>query len=206
MYVPSRYKADNIHELEEFIRQNSFATLVSISNSVPIASHIPIEFEIKDDNTKVLSGHVSKANPQWKTLEENEEVLVIFSGSHSYISSSWYNHENVPTWNYMAVHVYGKARLISEAELYSSLKKLMNRHEKSAAHPVKLENMTPNLVSKYLKAIVGFEIRIERMEAAFKLSQNRNDEDYRNIIHELEKQDSENSKNVAAEMRKLRNS
>jgi transcriptional regulator len=146
---------------------------------------------------------MSKANPLWKTFERNSEVLVIFQGPHTYISPTWYNHVNVPTWNYQAVHIYGKPQIVSEhAEAYNLLQKLIVRHE--AISQYRLEALPQDFVEKEMKGIVAFQIETTRIEANYKLSQNRNDEDYHNIVSRLEERGDEMSQGVAEAMKEKR--
>ena len=121
----------------------------------------------------------------WKTFEKSPEVLVIFQGPHTYISPTWYNHTNVPTWNYQAVHVYGSPRIVSDhAEVYKILSHLTTRNEGDSSY--RLETLPQDFVEKEMKGIVAFQIEVTRIEANYKLSQNRNDEDYHNIVSRLE--------------------
>jgi len=131
-------------------------------------------------------------------------VLAIFSGPHTYISSSWYDHENVPTWNYIAVHVMGKVRIVEEAALLESLKQLTDKYEKASACPVSVEKMSADLLRKNIPAIVGFEIVIEKMEASYKLSQNRDEENQRRIISHLEQRGDADSMKIALAMLELK--
>jgi transcriptional regulator len=147
-------------------------------------------------------GHLSRANPQWKTFDDESEVLTIFSGPHAYISSSWYDHENVPTWNYIAVHIYGKIRIIEGAELLDSLNQLVDKYEASSRQPVSMEGMSKQFVEQSLKGLVGFEILITNIEASYKLSQNRDQKNQLAIIAELEKRNDPRSLSIAAEMKK----
>ncbi len=203
MYIPQQFKNENREEILKFIEENSFGILVIKGQNRIIASHIPLYLSINKDGKEILSGHLSKANEGWASFENNEEVLVIFPGQHTYISPSWYSHENVPTWNYIAVHVYGSIRIIEGEELLDSLKKLVNKYEKGSTDPVSVEKMNPELVHREMKGIVGFEIIINDLQAAYKLSQNRNERDYDNIIDELSKNSSDpNSIGIAEEMRK----
>ena len=141
------------------------------------------------------------ANPQWKTFEgENENVLVMFQGPHAYISSSWYEHENVPTWNYQAVHVYGSASIMSEQELEKDLISLLQKYEHHRKDPVLWETLSPQ-TKKQIKGIVGFKINIQEVQAAYKLSQNRNDEDYHNIIDKLNEEEDLQSHQIAEVMK-----
>ena len=108
MYIPQHYRNENLKEVREFIINNSFGILINQIDGKPWATHIPLELD-KDSNGKdILYGHIAKANPQWKYFDDASEVLCIFNGPHSYVSSSWYKEEEVPTWNYIAVHIYGK--------------------------------------------------------------------------------------------------
>lgn len=185
MYVPKIFKNEKPKEVEEFIHQNSFGILVSLENGIPLATHIPIELEEREGK-KVLCGHLARANEQWCSFDENKEVLVIFTGPHAYISASWYKGESVPTWNYVAVHVYGKIRIIEGQDLWQSLKKLVDKYEKASENPVSLETMSEKMVENQMKAIVGFEIEITDIQAKYKLSQNRNAEDYQRVVEHLQ--------------------
>ncbi len=198
MYTPSYHKNQNEIELFEFIKQNGFAILVSQVDGKLWATHLPL---ILMPDRKLV-GHISRGNKQWRDLPNGEEVMVIFQGPHTYISSSWYDHENVPTWNYIAVHVYGKVRMQSEEELIDSLRQLTNKYEKDSVNPVSVDTMTKKFLHTEIRGTVGFEIAIERMEASYKLSQNRDEKNHTNIISELEKRGDENSVGVANKMRK----
>jgi transcriptional regulator len=197
MFVPRAFQNTNHDEVRSFIEGNSFGILVSQSGGKLWGSHIPLL--LSEDGSK-LHGHVSKANQQWKDLEASE-VLVIFNGPHTYISSSWYDHENVPTWNYIAVHVYGTVKLIEGEALRHSLSVLVNKYEKNSANPVSMETMTPEYVADSIRGLVGFEIQINRIEAAYKLSQNRDQKNHEAIVSQLEKRNDPESTQVAAAMK-----
>ena len=186
------------------MRQHSFAALISLHEGKHWATHLPLELEVNEQGEKVLWGHFSKANPQWKSFGENQEVMAIFIGPHSYISSSWYDHVNVPTWNYIAVHVYGKVKLIEGDQLHEALRRLVNKYEVISKNPVSIDTMPEEFVRKEIKGVIGFEISIEKIEGAWKLSQNRNDVNFQYIIDELEKLQDVNANEVAAEMKKIR--
>jgi transcriptional regulator len=199
MYVPRHFKNDNTEEVKDFIEQNGFGILVSQNDGRLWGTHIPLLFS--EDRTK-LYGHVSKANPQWKNFVSGHEVMVIFSGPHAYVSSSWYDHENVPTWNYIAAHVYGEIQIVEGETLKHSLSRLVTKYEKHSERPVSVETMTPDYFQRSLQGLVGFEIRITEIKAAYKLSQNRDESNYQNIVRELDKRGDENSFRVAEEMKK----
>lgn len=199
MYVPKQFQNNDASTIKAFIKQNSFGILISQSDNKMLATHIPLEFS--GDETKLI-GHISRANTQWKKFNSLSEVLAIFTGPHAYISSSWYDHENVPTWNYIAVHVYGKIEIIEGEQLYQSLKRMVDKYESGSARPVSIEKMSPDYVRKSIQGIVGFQITITAIEAAYKLSQNRDQKNYKNIIHELEKREDHSSLQIAEEMKK----
>jgi len=201
MYTPKLFRNDNTEEIKEFIQQNSFGILVSQHSGRIVATHIPFEFSA---NRSKLIAHVSRANPQWQDFNENTEVLIIFAGPHTYISSSWYTIPAVPTWNYIAAHVYGNIRTIEGEELYQSLVGLLNRYEKNADNAVTEEKLTRESIEKQMQGVVGFEVDITKIEASFKLSQNRDDQSHSNIIHNLEKQTDNNAQHIAQVMKESR--
>lgn len=200
MYIPEHNKNENWDEIKDFIRQNSFGILISRYDNKPWATHIPLELEVNESGKNVLVGHIAKANPQWKTFSENEEVLCIFNGPHAYVSSSWYKEEEVPTWNYIAVHVYGKPKILDEAMVMASLHRLVDKREQGSKNPISLQNMSPKTL-RQVKGIVGFQIEITDIQAKYKLSQNR-ENDHEQIIKELEKRQDAGSKAVSGHMKK----
>ncbi|MGE6626791.1 FMN-binding negative transcriptional regulator [Bacillus pumilus] len=185
MHIPSFFQVKDMEEVKAFIQSHSFATVVTTTDGKPIATHIPVSF-LQIEDSYVISGHMAIGNPQWKTLEENEQVLVIFQGPHAYISSSWYEKEAVPTWNYQAVHVYGKAKLLEKSELVKELTTMLETYESHREQPVLWHTLSDELLEKQMKGIVGFKIIIDEVQAAFKLSQNRHERDYAHIIEKLE--------------------
>lgn len=203
MYVPKYYKVSDLEEIKEFIQHNSFATIVSIKKGKPIAAHIPVLLK-KIEGDFYLTGHLAYGNPLWKTFEEVQDILVIFNGPHAYISSSWYEHENVPTWNYQAVHVYGKASLIEGIALEQDLTSLLEKYESFRENPVLWDKLSPELLQQEMKGIKGFKIKVEEVQAAYKLSQNRNASDYANIIKELYKEENPHADELAEAMKKNR--
>lgn len=200
MYVPNFYKNENTNEIHHFIATNSFGILVSQTDTKLWATHIPLMLDKNQSGKDVLHGHISKGNPQWKNFAHNTQVLAIFSGAHSYISSSWYNHENVPTWNYIAVHIYGTIKIIEGEYLLQTLKKLVDKYEAASEHPVSVDTMSPKFLNKELRGIVGFEIEIDHIEAAYKLSQNRDELNHAHIIAQLQQKGDTQSLNIAQEM------
>jgi len=201
MYIPEQYKNENEAEIKDFLQKNSFGILVNQTDGKLWATHIPLELD-KDENGKdILHGHLSKANPQWESFVSYNKVLAIFQGPHSYISSSWYEKEEVPTWNYIAVHVYGTIKIIEGEALVSSLKKLVDKYEANSEKPVRVEELS-NKTMRQINGIVGFIIEIDDIQAVKKMSQTRNDKDYHNIISELEKTEGADAVEVANIMAK----
>jgi len=200
MYIPELYKNENQEEIQKFIHDNGFAILVNQTNGKLWATHIPLVLEDKDGK-QILAGHVSKLNPQGESFKTNDDVLAIFSGAHTYISSSWYDHENVPTWNYLAVHVYGKVTVLNHEETVNSLKKLVDKYEVVSENPVRVEDFSEKTMRE-ARGIIGFTIEITSIEAVKKMSQNRDAKNYQNIIQELEKTKDNQAIAVAEEMKK----
>ncbi len=201
MYVPEIYKNEDPESIREFIRTNAFGILVNRNYGKLWATHTPMELDHNDSNGEVLYGHVSRENPQWQSFASGEQVLAIFTGPHAYISPSWYDHENVPTWNYTAVHVYGKIKIVEGDVVLNFLKKLMDKYEATLENPAKFEDLSPETLLQ-ARGIVCYEIEIEEIHAVHKMSQNRDDKNYKNIISELEKSGNPDSMAVAEEMKK----
>jgi transcriptional regulator len=203
LYIPKHFKVADLEEIQEFIHTHSFGTLITTKNGKPIATHLPLQL-VKEEDEYFVTGHMAYGNPQWRTFDACGDVLITFQGPHAYISSSWYEKENVPTWNYQAVHLYGAAKLMDEAELKADLAKLMQKYEQHREHPVLWETLSSEILEKELKGIVGFKIHVTEVQAASKMSQNRNETDYRNIIDHLKKEENVNSSQVAEAMDRKR--
>ena len=196
MYIPKYFEVTDVNEIQDFIQMNSFGTLVTTEQGKPIATHLPLMLNKQGDDY-YITGHMAYANPGWKTFEdEHENVLVIFQGPHAYVSSTWYKNENVPTWNYQAVHVYGTASIMSEQELEEDLKLLLQKYEHHRKNGALWENLSPQ-TKKQIKGIVGFKIKVQEIQAANKLSQNRSEEDYHNIVNKLSEEKDLNSQQMA---------
>jgi len=204
MYISNFARVEDSEKIKAFIQAYGFGILVNQIYGKPWATHIPFVLEKNAANEDILFAHIAKANKQWKSFQEDQEVLVIFQGPHAYISSSWYDHENVPTWNYAAVHVYGKIRIADKATVYKQLSKLVDKYEAGNTNPVRVADMSADMLEKQMNAIVGFEIHISEIHAAEKLSQNRDEKNYSNIIAELEKKGDPDSMQVAEAMKKLK--
>lgn len=166
------------------MRANPFVILVSSTADGPFATHVPVVIREAGGHL-LLRGHVAKANPHWRHLESNPNCLVIFHGPHAYISPTNYlTKENVPTWNYGAVHAYGNARTYSAPEdLLSMLNDLIPTFE--ASYEQQWESLSEAYRARMLNHIVGFEIAVTKLEAKMKLSQNRTREEQQHVIDSL---------------------
>ncbi|WP_420400147.1 FMN-binding negative transcriptional regulator [Flagellimonas sp.] len=198
MYIPHYYKNENLEEIKDFLDHNSFGILVNQLDGKPWATHIPLELDRTEEGKDILVSHISKANPQWKSFESDTEVLCIFNGPHAYVSSSWYQEEEVPTWNYIAVHVYGKVKILNEDETMASLHKLVDKYEKGSKNPLSLNDLSPKTL-RQVKGIVAFQIEITDIQAAYKLSQTR-PQDHPKIVAELSERQDPGSQSIADHM------
>jgi transcriptional regulator len=174
LYIPPHFRVDDADELYRFVEANAFATLISTGAEGLHVSHVPLLPERDGSGTVRLMGHVARGNEHWQVMESASEVLAIFHGPHAYVSPSLYSVQpSVPSWNYAVVHAHCKARLLDEAELHDALLRLSATYEQSRPKPWKMSGLPADYVSTMLKAIVGFELEVTRLEGKYKLSQNR---------------------------------
>lgn len=180
MYTPSHFAMNDQAEILAFIQANSFGILFAPLGGRPVATHLP--FLIDPEKGRLLT-HFARANPHWRELE-GAEVLIVFAGPHAYISPSWYvERQAVPTWNYVAVHVYGTCRLIQEGpELQALLAETVRYYEPES--PL-LADLEQEYYTKMAKGVVGVEIGISTIEGKAKLSQNRSPESIQGVIEGL---------------------
>lgn len=183
MYVPRHFREDRLDVLHSIIEENSFATLVSTSPEGIIATHIPFLLRRSEGPFGTLRGHVARANPHWTHLPQGEAV-VIFLGSHAYVSPSWYvSIDRVPTWNYVAVHAYGTPRLIEDGSVLRQLvEDTVDRYEGDFERPWELSSIDEGKIPGLLRGIVGFEIPIGRIDGKRKLGQNRSQADREGMV------------------------
>jgi transcriptional regulator len=184
VYIPEHFRPPEHATAVAFMRANPFAILVSAIDDGPFATHLPVVIRGSGEQV-IIRGHVAKANPHWRYLEQQPRCLMIFHGPHAYVSTTNYTtRENVPTWNYGAVHAYGKARTFSASdELLGVLHELIPTFE--AAYAEQWAGLSASYRERMLSHIVGFEIAVTRIEAKFKLSQNRTKEEQANVIASL---------------------
>jgi transcriptional regulator len=200
MYIPRRYEEKDRDKIFQFIRENSFGILISIKDGLPVGTHIPLLLGKNAAGEDVLTSHISRGNEQKYSLQDGAKVLAIFAGPHAYVSPRWYTEMNVPTWDYISVHVYGTVRIMDGEELKKALSQLVDNFEQLMPRPVTLEEIPEKVFSENIRGILGFEIRVDEIQAAYKVSQNRNEESYHQVIARLDEGD-ELSKKISSEMK-----
>lgn len=200
MYIPKINLATDTNEIVAFMKQFSFATIITSKDNLPVATHLPFLVTVKDDKI-ILTSHFAKANDHWAAIEQNK-VLVIFSEPHAYISTKNYDKElNVPTWNYISVHAYGEGKLILETEkTFEILEASIDNYE--MAYKQQWNNFPEEYKLKMIKGIVAFEVTVSDLQAKKKLSQNRTDTEKQKIIDSLSKSHDTNEQLIADFMKK----
>lgn len=201
MYTPSYFAMGDPAEINAFIQQNSFGILFAPVAGRPFATHLPILLAPEAGEKGRLLTHLARANPQWRELD-GQEVLVVFAGPHAYVSPSWYvEQQAVPTWNYMAVHVYGTCRVMQEeAELLDLLAQTVRYYEPDS--PL-LDHLQEEFYTKMAKAVVGVELSITAIEGKAKLSQNRSAGSFQGVIEGLRRTEDPQAETVARLMAQI---
>ncbi|MCB9034296.1 MAG: FMN-binding negative transcriptional regulator [Chitinophagales bacterium] len=191
MYIPKHFKQQDIDKLHSFMQQYPFAILITTENNKPIATHLPFVIN-KQNNSIILTSHISKQNNQLNNIE-NKEALVIFQEPHHYISPTLYEHEkNVPTWNYVAVHCYGKLQLHTNNEQrIAVLEQMINSFEPKYREQWK--TLDDTYKNNLLKGIESFDIVVEEIQGKEKLSQNKTAQERTNIKNHLLQQEDSNA-------------
>lgn len=199
MYIPNLYLNTDKAEAISFMKQYNFASIVTAKDNIPTATHLPFTISQKEEKL-VLKSHFAKANPQWKEIEENL-CLVIFSEPHAYISPKHYDKEqNVPTWNYVAVHAYGKGTIITDTDKsFELLNSTIDFFDKT--YKDQWDKLPNDYRSKMLKGIVPFEITVSDIQAKKKLSQNKSIAEQQRIAKALWDGGRENEKQTALLMK-----
>ena len=191
MYTPRAFALDDLPEIQQLIQHTRLAQLVSVGEHGLQASHLPLLLNPDEGANGTLYGHMAKANPQWRDLQNGAEALVIFAGADAYVSPAFYpakaeHGKVVPTWNYLAVHAYGKAEVFTDAErLLAVVSALTDRHEGGRPQPWAVSDAPAAYIDGMLKAIVGFALPIERVIGKRKLSQNRSQADINGVRNGL---------------------
>ncbi|HEY4197178.1 MAG TPA: FMN-binding negative transcriptional regulator [Mucilaginibacter sp.] len=202
MYIPSFNLLTDKQEAISFMQKYSFATIITAINEIPEATHLPFLVRQENDKIFVLS-HFAKANPQSAQIIYKTS-LVIFTEPHAYISPRNYEkEESVPTWNYIAVHAYGKAIIIEEESKKAALLKHTIEFY-DASYMQQWDKLSDHFKSKMMNGIVAFEIEVTDLQGKQKLSQNRTEQERENIISSLSKSTDTNEKEIAAYMEKLK--
>ncbi len=189
MYKIPYYTEDDTKLVIEFMKENSFAMITGFGEMYPVATQIPLEVEEKDGKL-LLTGHLMKKTDHHIAFERNENVLVLFTGPHCYVSASWYaNPQTASTWDYMSVHAKGKIKFTDEEGTYEAIKAVTNKYEEVETIAA-FNNVPKEYKMQHIKAIVGFTIEVESLENVFKLSQNKTTAEKRNIIAKLKERNS----------------
>lgn len=200
MYIPVINEMNDRDEVMAFIKEHSFATIITNGGGVPIASHLPMVIEEEVDSLKII-GHFAKANSHWQLLN-NQKSLIIFAEPHAYISPAHYESlVNVPTWNYIAVHVYGDCTLVTDdASSIAILEKTIGTYE--AEYKKQWDALPADYKKANLNGIVCFEMKVTDIQAKKKLSQNKTSNERQNIIRQLEKSSNTLEVKIAGLMQK----
>jgi transcriptional regulator len=203
MYVSKINEQQNAEEVQNYIEENGFATMISQGQDHFISTHTPLVLK-KEGQESYLYGHISIVNEQVASIKNGEKMLAIFMENHTYISSSWYDHVNVPTWNYIAVHVQGTFEKLDDEATAASLHDLVTKYEKYSSKPFKIEQMGEEGFKREMRGIIGFRIKVTKIDASWKLSQNRDDKNYYEIIKKLKERGDDMSSKIAKEMEAIR--
>ncbi|MBD2295313.1 FMN-binding negative transcriptional regulator [Anabaena sphaerica FACHB-251] len=202
MYVPPAFREDDMEKLVAFMRDNSFATVVSIMNDIPVASHIPVVVTVENGVVK-LSGHLAKANSQWQSFGLGE-TLAIFHGPHAYISPSLYEKkESVPTWNYIAVHAYGLSQVITLEDAPELMDQMIDEMIETydSDYKSQWEDLSDHFREGMMNGIIAFEMTVTKLEGKYKLSQNRSHYDQSNVAQSLLQSTETNVQSIGAAMK-----
>jgi transcriptional regulator len=197
MYIPAAFQETDPSALHDLIERHSFGLLVSQLDGAPFATHLPFLLDRESGRFGTLLGHVARANPQWRPAD-GQSVLAVFSGPHAYISPTWYESAHVvPTWNYVAVHAYGRMELVEDHDgLLAIVRRSVEVYERTLPWPWTLDD-SPTFVDRLLTQIVGFRIEVERLEGKLKLNQNHPVERRAKVVRALAAQGDENATAIA---------
>lgn len=192
MYQPAQFAEHRPEEWHRLIREHPLGMLVTATAAGLEAEHLPFVLEAERGPGGTLLAHVARANPVWRAVGEGDAVMVVFRGVQGYISPNWYpskheHHRHVPTWNYEVVHVHGRIRVLDDTNaVRGAVAKLTRQSEAGQPVPWKMGDAPADYLASELAQIVAIEIAIERIEGKRKLSQNRDERDFRNVVETLE--------------------
>ena len=203
MHLPKLFKSEDYNLLKEIIKENAFSSLISYKEKIMSTKAMMQLNELENDLFHIET-HINRANPVARKIEVGDEVLCDFLGAHSYISSSWYDHRDVSTWNYEEVQIYGLVEIMSDNELYNHLKKLTEFFELPQKCPMTLEKMGTEFVEKEMRGALGIKIIPTEIKIKQKLSQNRDEKNFQRIIENLNLSNFENDKIMAKKMTDLK--
>ncbi|MBM3732508.1 MAG: FMN-binding negative transcriptional regulator [Acidimicrobiia bacterium] len=207
MYLPKHFAEPDLARLHDLIEGRVFGLLIVIRDGVPDMAHIPFVLDRGEGSQGTLRGHFARPNPIWRAFDGAAEARAIFSGPDTYISPDWYvSHHQVPTWNYIAVHAWGRPRVLEDAaDVRRVLDDLSARNEARipGKKPWTIDKLPAEVYDKMTKGIVAFAMPIDRIEGKWKLNQNRTEADRRGVIAQLEASDDPNARAIAAAMRAL---
>jgi transcriptional regulator len=202
MYNLPEYKEKDQAKIRSFMEENPFILICGVAaDGSPVATHVPVLVREDASGNIYLLGHMMKGTDHYKAFLDKPAALAVFSGAHTYVSASWYTNKLTgSTWNYMTVHAKGNLSFLSKEELRSILNDTTYRFENDPASPSLFEHLPEEYIDRLIKAIEGFRIDVISMDHVFKLSQNRDEESYKNIVSKLDEGDPQ-SKQIAAEMK-----
>jgi len=203
MYKLPYYTEDNKDEVIRFMQQYPFVTLIGHDGQQNVATQIPVLIDTYGEEI-TLRGHIMRKTDHHKAIEQNPDVLILFQGPHCYVSSSWYTEKGGATWNYQTVHARGIVQMLSDADTIELLRELTAKYEAPQEQPLLMKDMPAGYAESLVKAIAGFEIKLTDVYPIFKLSQNKDDVSYANVIKHLLASDDTNAHKIAEEMKKRR--
>ena len=203
MYTPAHFREARLPVLHSWMRENSFATFVSVIDGAPFATHLPALLDSSRGQFGTIRAHMARANPHWRAFESGAELLVIYQGPHGYITPSWYEASAaVPTWNYTAVHAYGVPRVLEGEAAMALLLDQVALFESGFEKPWDTSGQAPGYIETMAKGIVAFEVEVTLLEGKGKLSQNR-PADREQVLDALEERGAPEDLALASVMRSV---
>jgi len=204
MYSLPYFKEENKEEVLRFMHAHPFIMLCGTdSTGKPVATQVPVLIR-ENEGQMTLEGHVMKNTDHHRAFVQHPNALAVFIGAHTYVSASWYSNPNqASTWNYQSVHARGTIRFLEEDDLRRVLEETTAKYERNENSPALFKHLADDYINRLIKAIVGFEMKVETIENVFKLSQNRDEKSFHNIMEKLNEQDAD-ARKIAAEMERIK--